>query len=160
MMRITLEDVAVRLLPRPRTGRVLATGELRTLASVAEVLLEGAPSGVTPDEVAANVDTFLVTGKSRRAWRVRVLLRLVEVYPVPTYGTSFSRLALSERRRIVRERWIARGGLGRLCAKVRNLVILGAYGDKRAGASTGYVPVPQRPRFVLLRAAALRSEVA
>jgi hypothetical protein len=159
-MRITLEDVAIRLLPRPCTGRVLARDELRTLASVAEILLEGAPSGVTPEEVAANVDTFLVTGRSRRAWRVRVLLQLIEVYPLSTHRTTFSRLSPAERRRIVCERWIAHGGLGRLCAKIRNLVILGAYGDKRAGASTGYVPVPQRPRFVRLRAAALRSEVA
>jgi hypothetical protein len=159
-MRITLEDVAFRLLPRPRTGSVLARAELRTLASVAEVLIEDSPSGVAPGEVAANVDAFLVRGKSRRAWRVRVLLHLVELYPVSTHGTTFSRLSLEERRRVVRERWIAQGGLGRLCAKIRNLVILGAYGDKRAEASTGYVPVPQRPRFVRLRAAALRSEVA
>jgi hypothetical protein len=159
-MRITLEDVAIRLLPRPRMGSVLSRSELRTLASVAEVLLEDSPTGVAPGEVAANVDAFLVAGKSRRAWRVRVLLHLVEAYPLPTHRATFTRLSLTERRALVRDHWIGRGGLGRLCAKVRNLVILGAYGDKRAEAATGYVPVPRRPRFVRLRAAALRSEVA
>ena len=34
-----------------------------------------------------------------------------------------------------------------LCAKVKLLVLAGAYGDARAHAYLGVLPVPQRPRF-------------
>jgi hypothetical protein len=128
-------------------GGVLAEGEMRTLAAVAEALLEGAPGAVSARTVAENVDVFLVAGKSRRAWRVRVLLRLIEASSLVTHARPFSRLSVAERRRIARERWAGGRHVYRICAKIRNLVILGAYGDRGVETATGYVPVPLRPRF-------------
>ena len=49
---------------------------------------------------------------------------------------------------LIRSRWTSGRHVWRICAKVRNLVILGAYGDRRAAVTTGYVPVPLRPRFL------------
>jgi hypothetical protein len=147
-MRITLEDVAYRLLPRLGPGRALAHGEWLTLVSVAEVLLEGSPPNTPAERVADNVERFLVAGRSRRAWRVRLLLQLVEWMPVVDYGGRFTTLERGKRRTLIEQKWIAdRRHLWRICAKVRDLVILGAYGDHRTGIETGYVPVPLRPRF-------------
>jgi len=120
---------------------------MRTLERVADVMLEGAPSGVAAHDVAWNVNEFLVRGRSRRAWRVRVLLTVIELAPLTTHGRPFSALSRDERTRLIRHKWVSGRHVWRICAKVRNLVILGAYGDRRAAERTGYVPVPQRPRF-------------
>jgi hypothetical protein len=154
-MWINLERVVRRILPSVRPGQALSHGERRTLVRVAEVLLEGAAVDIQARQVATNVETFLVAGRSRRAWRVRVLLRVIELAPMATHRRSFSRLSLTERRVLVRERWMTGGHVYRLCAKIRNLVILGAYGDPHAAEATGYVPVPLRPRFQSGRLVAL-----
>jgi hypothetical protein len=146
-MRLTLEHAARLLLPTVETGRALSRGEWWTLVRVAEVLLEGAAVEITAEDVADNVERFLIAGRSRRAWRVRVLLRAIEVTSFATHGRGFSRLTHVERRGIVLERWTSGRHVWRLCSKVRNLVILGAYGDRRAARTTGYVPVQLRPRF-------------
>ena len=146
-MSLTLEDVAYRLLPRVRAGDALARSEWRTLVSAADVLADGGPHCITAEEIADNVEAFLVAGRSRRAWRVRVLLTIIELSPLATHAKPFSALTRPQRRTIVEEQWIPGKRLGRLCAKVKNLVVLGAYGDARAAARTGYVPVPRRKRF-------------
>ena len=144
----SLEDVAYRLLPRVAPGAALARSERRTLVHAAEILVGGGPHGITPEEVADNVERFLVAGRSRRAWRVRILLTVIELAPVATHGKTFGALSRSQRRAIVETEWIPGRRLGRLCAKVKNLVVLGAYGDPRAAARTGYVPVLRRKRFM------------
>ena len=90
-------------------------------------------------------------GRSRRAWRVRILLHTIELSSLRRFGRRFSRLEIEERRTLIVEEWIPGRGLGRLCAKVKNLVVLGAYGDPRAAARTGYVPVHRRERFLAER---------
>lgn len=154
-MWISLERVVRRVLPAVDAGRALSRSERVTLMQAAEVLLEGAAVELAASRVADNIDAFLVAGRSRRAWRVRVLLRVIELTPMATHRRPFSRLTRAERRALVRERWTTGHHVYRLCAKVRNLVILGAYGDPRAAEATGYVPVPKRPRFQKDRAATL-----
>lgn len=156
-MWLTLEDVAYRLLPRVRPGRALALSEWQTLVATAEVLVGGGPHGIKAEEIADNVEQFLIAGRSRRAWRVRVLLTCVELVPIATYGRPFRWLTRSERRAIVEEQWIPGKKLGRLCSKVKQLVVLGAYGDPRAAARTGYVPVARRRRFLQPVAVAARA---
>lgn len=146
-MRPTLETLAVAVLPRVELGRALAHGEWLTLVEVAEVILAGSPVEITPERVADNVEKFLVEGRSRRAWRVRMLLRLVDLVPVATHRKRFHDMTRAERRRLMEEHWRSGKYFWRICGKVRNLVMLGAYGDTRADAATGYVPVPLRPRF-------------
>jgi hypothetical protein len=146
-MPVTLEDVAYRALPRVAPGRALALSEWRTLVRVAEVLVADGPHGVTPENVADNVEAFLVAGRSRRAWRVRVLLTFIQIAPIATHRRTFEALSFDERRAFICERWTPERRLGRLCSKVKNLVVLGAYGDPRAAARIGYVPVLRRSRF-------------
>jgi hypothetical protein len=156
-MRITLEHVARRLLPKVAPGRALASAEWVTLTRVAEVLLEGAPHGITPAETADNVEKFLLAGRSRRAWRVRVLLQLIEHLPLATEGRTFTTMSRERRRALIERRWVGGRHVWRICAKVRNLVILGAYSDSRVAARTGYVPLHERPRFRHLRPTASSS---
>lgn len=150
-MRITLEGVVRRLLPVVPVGRALAHREWRTLANVADVLLEGAPHGISAEQTADNVEGFLIAGRSRRAWRVRVLLHLIEFLPVADCGRTFSAMSRDRRRALVKQKWIGGTHLWRISAKIRNLVVFGAYGDRRAAAKTGYVPVSLRPRFKSLK---------
>jgi hypothetical protein len=68
-------------------------------------------------------------------------------------------LTIEERRALVLDKWVEGKHLWRVCSKARNLVILGAYGDKRAAAKTGYVPVHLRARFRELRNESLAGSV-
>jgi hypothetical protein len=146
-MALILEEVAYRVLPRVVAGRSLADSEWRTLVRAAESLLEGSAARVDPERVADNVERFLAVGRSRRAWRVRVLLTLTEYLPLFHGRRPFSTLSLAERRSWIQERWIGRGGLASLCARVRLLVLMGAYGDAQALDDIGLVPVALRTRF-------------
>jgi hypothetical protein len=147
-MRVTLSKIVQHVLPRPRAARALALSEWQTLVQVAEVLVAGGPHGSSVEQIADNVDAFLVAGRSRRAWRVRVLLTVIRFSTVPSHRRSFDRLSIAERRAWILARWTPDHRIGRLCSKVKNLVVLGAYGDARAAAKTGYVPVQDRIRFV------------
>lgn len=146
-MAWTLEEVSYRVLPRVTVGRALAGAEWRTLASAAEVLLAGSPVAIAPTQVADNVERFLIAGRSRRAFRVRVLLTLLEYASVPEFGARFSRMSLSDRRRIVEERMMPGHHVWGVCAKVRLLVLMGTYGDQRAHGALGVLPVMARPRI-------------
>lgn len=146
-MPITLEELAYRVLPRVQPGRVFAASEWRTLISAGEVLLEGSPVPISVEEVAENVEFFLAEGQSRRAWRCRVLLTMVELSSIPSLGKRFSSLTRDERRVLIATHYKGGAHLYRICAKVRFLLLLGAYGDVRAEAATGYVGTPRRARF-------------
>jgi hypothetical protein len=144
---VRLQSILLRALPLPPAGRALAESEYRTLVAITEVLLPGPTREVPPDEVADNVEAFLIRGRSRRAWRIRALLHLIEWLPVVVHARPFSHLTLDERRALVEKRYVDGSGLWGICAKVRYLVLLGAYGDPRMHVATGFVPVSKRHRF-------------
>lgn len=146
-MSMTLEDVACRVLARVAPGRSLADCEWRTLVSAAEVLLDRDPESISPETVADNVERFLAQGRSPFAWRVRVLFTLLEHVSLPIHGKRFSELTLGQRRALIEQRFIGGRGIWGICAKVRLLVLMGAYSDPRAAAATGFVPVDHRVRF-------------
>ena len=151
-MQPTLETIATLLLQRPRDGEVLAARERATLTAAAEVLLEGIDFELAPDELARNVERFIGTPASRRAWRVRALLVLVEIAPVVLLGRPrFSRMTRRERARLIRERFIGGGGVWAVCGRIRPIVYLGAYASPAARRHVGWVEVRERPRFVKLR---------
>lgn len=116
--------------------------------AAAEVLLEGCPVEITPAEVVRNVEEFLLDGRSRRAWRVRVLAGILEVAPLLAgFRKGFSRLAPEERRSLMTGKFIHGRYLWAVCSKVRPLVYLGAYGDKRAERAIGFLPWHERARY-------------
>jgi hypothetical protein len=144
---VRLQSILLRALPLPPAGRALAESEYRTLVAITEVLIPGPTREIPPEEVADNVEAFLVRGRSRRAWRIRALLHLIEWLPVVVHGKPLSHLALDVRRELVEKRYVDGSGLWAICAKVRYLVLLGAYGDARMHVATGFVPVSKRRRF-------------
>jgi len=147
MTWLSLDEVAYRVLPQVAPGRALASSEWRTLRAAAEVLLEASPLDITCTEVADNVERFLCTGRSKRAWRCRVLLTLLELITLHTHARRFSALSQAERKALFAERVIGARGLWGVCAKVRYLVLMGAYGDERVHAQLGvWIPGPARPK--------------
>lgn len=148
---MSLAHVAAFVLPNLDAGHALAKRELRTLVRVVEVFLQTAPvPGLTAERAAANIERFLVVGRSRRAWRVRVLLTAIEISTLPTHRRRFSQLSLEARTRVVREEWAGGHHFYRILGKIRNLAILGIYAAPEAQVASGYVPVPKRSRFVAL----------
>jgi len=145
-MPLTLDAVARFVLPAVRAGEFFAPSQRRTLAAAAEVMLRGCPVPIGAAEVAANVERFLLRGRSRRAWRIRVLLTLIEWTPLLLLRGRFSHLSLEERARLVEERYVHGRYVWALCAKVKHLVYLGAYGGALAEQTVGFVPVMLRPR--------------
>ena len=142
----TLEDLARFALPPLPPGRVLADVEKETLRRMAEVLLEECPVDVPAADAVERFERFLIQGRSRRAWRCRLLLTLVEYAPLVAYGKPVRLLSLEERRRYVREKLMRGGPLWSTCAKVRYLAYAGAYSQASANAATGFVPFADRRR--------------
>jgi len=137
MLRFTLDECAYRVLPQVAPGRVLADSEWRTLRAAAEVLLVESPLDLSPDRVADNVERFLVEGRSKRAWRCRILLTVLEYLPLSVLHSRFSHMAPRARRELFETHIIGARGLWGLCSKVRYLVIMGAYGDESVPAKLG-----------------------
>jgi hypothetical protein len=144
---VTLQSLLLRALPLPGPGRALADSEWRTFVRAAEVLVPG-ESEISPEDIADNVEKFLVRGRSKRAWRIRALAQLVEWAPVGVGHKPFSQMPIEERRRFVQNYWVDGHHVWGICAKIRYLVLLGAYGDMRLHAPTSYVPVSRRRRFM------------
>jgi hypothetical protein len=142
-----LDEVVYRILPSVAPGRALSDGEWRTLAAAAETLIDCGRLSLTSERIADNVERFLCRGRSTRAFRIRALLQLLEFATLPICGKPFSRLPPETRRRVVQQHMMAGRNVWRLCAKVRLLVLMGAYGDPGAHAQLGVLPVAQRPRF-------------
>ena len=66
------------------------------------------------------------SGIGRRAWRVRVLLQLVEVVPLalPEYRRRFSSLPKEERVRLIRERFDGGRHIFGICANIRRRLLI------------------------------------
>jgi hypothetical protein len=142
----TLEDMARFALPRLPAGRALADAEKETLRAMAEVLLDDCPVKVPLPEMVDRFETFLIQGKSKRGWRCRMLLTLVEYAPIVAYGRPVRTMSIEQRRRYVREKLMRGGFPWSTCAKVRYLAYAGAYSVPEADGATGFVPFAQRPR--------------
>jgi hypothetical protein len=137
MKLFTLDELAYRVLPQVAPGRAIADREWRTLRCVAEAILIDLPFEMETTRVADNVERFLCEGRSKRAWRCRVLLTLLELLPLGSHGKPFSSLDLRTRRRLFEDRIVDGEGLWGLCAKVRYLVLMGAYGDESVPSRLG-----------------------
>jgi hypothetical protein len=143
---VTLQSLILRALPLPPPGRILAENEWRTLARIAEALVPDVRE-VPAEDIADNIENFLIRGRSKRAWRIRALLNLIEWAPLSVGQKPLSQMSLEERRRLVEEHYIDGRGIWAICAKVRYLVLMGAYGDGRLHAPTSFIPVSMRRRF-------------
>ena len=93
---MNLQSLLLRALPLPGPGRALAENEWRTFVRVAEVLIPTVDE-VSPEDVADNVEKFLIRGRSRRAWRVRALAELVEWSPVALGKKPLSEMPIAGR---------------------------------------------------------------
>lgn len=145
--RFSIQAVADFLLPAVPNGFALAPAERRILAAVADVVKQGAPVALSGGQVADNVDAFLVAGRSQRAWRIRLLLYLLEYLPLRETGRRLTSLDPDERSKLIRARFQHAKGLWWIASKARYLVLMGLYGDDSAPAATGFVPPERRDRY-------------
>lgn len=133
--------------PPGEQTRVFSKRERGTLAAVAECFNGSAPAMVSADRIVDNVDLFLAKGRSQRAWRIRVLLRLVEYLPMLSTGRPLKSMGPDSRRRLLRRKFQSARGLWWIAAKSRYLVLLGIYGDPSVARETGFVPPRDRRRY-------------
>jgi hypothetical protein len=141
-----LEEVAYRVLPRVRPGHALAPSERRVVAGVAAALLADAPVDVQPEAVVDNVEAFIIRGRSQRAWRIRILLNVIEGLAKMQAGRRFSRLSPRAQLGLVQEHLVPGRGAWKLAQPIRHIVYMGAYGDEGAGMACGVTPVSMRRR--------------
>ena len=147
-------------LPRVEAGSYFSPFERAPFVAAAEILLEGCPVPVTPQDAMRNMEVYLNEARSKRAWRIRILLVLVELTPLFLLGKGrFSRLSLEERRKIMFNQFIHGKHLWAICGKIKQLVYLGVYGDKRAGRAIGFVPWQERARFKNIKPSEIKLEV-
>jgi hypothetical protein len=152
----------LRALPLPSPGRAFAESEWRTFVSMAEVLVPDVAE-VSPEQVADNIEKFIIVGRSRRAWRVRALATLVEFSPVALGHKPLSQMDIEERRRFVEKHYLDGGGfwgVWDICGKIRFLVLMGTYGDVRTHARTSYVPASLRRPLTRTETNGVRRAVA
>jgi choline dehydrogenase-like flavoprotein len=142
---------------RYRLSYLSPTG-FRTLAALADVLVVGDDERISPEEVAQNVDRYLVSFRAHRKWLIKVALLGLQVYPLLTLRPPLSLMAPGERLEFVKKRFLGAvegRRLGRrrrlfvqaMIRLAQQMVFLGYYSDERTFDSVGYVPFSKRSRF-------------
>ena len=142
---------------RARYGlRSLNPLAFRTLAALAEVLIEGPREALTAGEVARNVDGYLHRLDAHGKRNVRLAFTVLAVWPLLVLRPPFPAMSPDARLRFLRRRFIEdvvqRRTLRPLRPYVQALVrvasqmaYLGYYGDRRSWAGIGYEPFSKRP---------------
>ncbi len=135
----------------------------RGLLAVAEVLVADRDQRISPDDIAARVESFLAGFRAKRRWLYRVALAaiefapLVELRPVPRLNPPLSELDPGSRRRFLEDHFerLPRQPRWRQIKNVKQIVIricqqlsyAGYYGDERSYDSIGYKPFTARERY-------------
>lgn len=138
--------------------RYLAPHQHRTAMAMAEILVMGEEEGLTPEEVAANIDDYLASFRARQKWRAKLALSAMTVMPLLFFKPPLPMLSPERRLEFVQRRFlkdvIARrlpGPVRRLAQTVliavQKLSFIGYYSDPRTYGETGFVPFSRRPRF-------------
>lgn len=131
--------------------------EYRTLIALADVLVRGAEEAVPPEEIAANVDTYVSRIRARRRWVYRVALFVLWLHPLLYFKAPMSELDEELRLAHLKKHFlrdVIRGVLPDFVRRFVQVVIrvakqltyVGYYNDPRAFAEVGYVPFSQRER--------------
>jgi choline dehydrogenase-like flavoprotein len=138
--------------------RYLSPSQFRTLEALAECLLAGEASTLSPERVAMNVDAYLRRFDARRKWVIKAALAGISFYPLLFLRLPLSLMASDQRREFLEKRFrgdVARRRIGSLRrwlvqAMIRlsqQMVYLGYYGDPASWEEVGYVPFSQRPGY-------------
>ncbi|MGZ5342690.1 MAG: FAD-dependent oxidoreductase, partial [Solirubrobacterales bacterium] len=136
----------------------LSPSGFQTLSALAEVLVVGEEERITPDEVAKNVDSYLVSFRAHRKWLIKLALGGLHFYPLLTLHPTLALMSAEERLAFVKQRFlvaIEERRIGRLRRRFvqamirlgQNMVYLGYYSDERTFDSVGYEPFSKRARY-------------
>jgi choline dehydrogenase-like flavoprotein len=138
--------------------RYLSPHQHRTAMAMAEVLVIGDRERLTPEEVAAGIDSYLASFTAREKWKSKLALSALTVYPLLRFRPPYPlmspprRLDFIERcfHRDVVERRLPgplRRPIQSMLFAAQQLAIIGYYADPRTFEDTGYVPFSKRERF-------------
>jgi hypothetical protein len=126
------------------------------LSSVAEVLIEGDPEVVSPEQIARNVDEYLASLEARSKGRVQLALIVLALWPLLTLRPPLPTLSPDARKRFLERRFVGPLSGHRVLRPLRPLLrvlirtasqmaYLGYYGDRASWSSIDYTPYPSRP---------------
>ena len=135
--------------------RFLSPTQHRAALAMAEVLIEGDMELLTPEQVAREIDDYLVSFAARAKWKFRLALLGISAYPLLRGRPPFGLMSTEDRRRHLKK-WfeadVVERRLPQLLRKpvqsmfyaAQQLVFIGYYSDPRTAPSTGYVPFSER----------------
>jgi choline dehydrogenase-like flavoprotein len=148
----------------------------RTLAALAEVLVQGEREDVSHEDVARNVDRYLASLDARGKRNVHAALTVLAFFPLATLRMPLAAMAPPARLRYLERRFVADVARRRTFAPLRPYVqamirvaaqmsYLGYYGDERSWEGVGYRRFSERkggraPRVEDRSGPALRSLAA
>lgn len=136
----------------------LSPTEYRTLAALAEVVIQGTNEILSPDEVARNVDRYLAAFQARSKWIMKLVLNGMNVYPMLAFMPPLPYIQADARLKFLKKRFyedassklippfwrVITQGMIRMS---KQLCYLGYYNDPRTFESVGYKPFTQRGDF-------------
>jgi choline dehydrogenase-like flavoprotein len=136
----------------------LSPAGFRTLAALADILVVGEDERITPEEVAKNVDDYLVSFRAHRKWLVKLALTGLHFYPLLTLHPPLAMMSAEERLDFVKKRFlvaIEKRRIGRVRRRFvqamirlgQQMTFLGYYSDERTYESVGYEPFSKRRRY-------------
>ncbi len=141
---------------RARYGlRYLHPVAFLSLASLADVLIEGEREVVSPRQVAGNVDGYLADLQARSKQRVQLALIALAVWPLFTLRPPLPLLAPATRKQFLQRRFVdeiverrafrpLRPVIQALIRTGSQMAYLGYYGDRRSWDSIGYTTFQRR----------------
>ena len=132
--------------------------QYRTAMAMAEVLVVGPDEAMTPDQVAAGIDSYLDSFSARSKWRAKLAFSALTVYPLFRLHPPFAMISPERRLPFIERCFITDVVERRLPGPLRKLTqsmlfgaqqmaIIGYYADPRTAESTGYVPFSKRERY-------------
>jgi hypothetical protein len=129
-----------------------------TAKAMAEVMVIGPDEALTPEQVAAGIDDYLISFSARDKWKAAAAFSLLSVYPIFRLRPPFALMSPDRRLAFIERCFLTDVVERRLPNPLRKfsqsvltgaqqMVIIGYYADPRTAASTGYVPFSKRKRY-------------
>lgn len=138
--------------------KYLSIQQFQTLQALAEVCISGDTDKykleIEPQQVAANVDTYLIKFRASNKWVMKLVLSAMEVYPLLSLNPLLSLMQPAARLKFLKRRFtdlefqsVPRwyGQIVQAAIRMsKQLCFMGYYSDSAVYESIGYVPFSKR----------------
>jgi len=139
--------------------KYLSIQQFQTLQALAEVCISGDTDlyklRIEPQQVAANVDTYLIKFRASGKWVMKLVLTAMEIYPLLSLHPFLSLMQPAARLQFLRKRFITDlefknvprwyGEIVQAAIRMsKQICFMGYYSDPAVYESIGYVPFSKR----------------